>query len=423
MRSFRKKVYIIIWIVIALLGINILFRSFAILASSGMSEYLLSKVEHHLSSKVLETYLPGVIFSTRLEEEDKSITETMTDYVLSGSPLYHYVEVNGGYETEIEDLSAYERILAREESSENEVHHITGELINPEEAMEEENQAVIVEEEHSMEASADTGAAPSTTPVTEYPIEKLKDFDFLLNNFYVVNRDTTITSERLNVDTLLSKDLKINTDNSVPQILIYHTHSQEDFIDSIPGDPSTTIVGVGEHLAALLRENYGYNVIHHTGVYDMVNGRLDRNQAYALAEPEIEAILAANPSVEVVIDLHRDGVGEGVHLVSEVNGKPTAKLMFLNGLSYLTGKGDISYLYNPYIQDNLAFSLQLQLKAMAHFPDATRKIYLRGLRFNQHLSSKSLLVEVGAQTNTLQEEKNAMEVLAELLHMVLSPAG
>lgn len=421
MGSLRKKAYIIIWIIIIGLGINILFRSFAILASSRMPEYLLSKTENYLSSKVLETYLPGIMFSTKAKEEDKGISESVTDYILSGSPLYHYVEVNAGYETEIEDISAYERILAKEAADENEVHEITGELINPEEAMYEENQSAVIEGENSMEASADINNAPQNSPTAEFSLEKLKDFDFLLNNFYTVNFDTTINSERLNVETLLNKDMRLTSDNTVPQILIYHTHSQEDFIDSIPGDSNTTVVGVGAYLATILRDVYGYNVIHHTGVYDMVEGKLDRNQAYSLAATEIEAILAANPSIEVVIDLHRDGVREGVHLVTEINGKPTAKFMFLNGLSYTTAEGDLSRLPNPYIQDNLAFSLQLQLKASAYYPDVVRKIYLRGFRFNQHLSSKSLLVEVGAQTNTLEEEKNAMEPLAEMLHMVLSP--
>ena len=119
-----------------------------------------------------------------------------------------------------------------------------------------------------------------------------------------------------------------------------------------------------------------------------------------------------------MLDLHRDGVREGVHLVSDVNGKPTANIMFFNGLSQ-TPTGEIEYLKNPYREDNLAFSFQMQLKAAAYYPGYTRKIYLKGLRYNMHLRPASALVEVGAQTNTYQEALNAMEPLAEVLDMVL----
>lgn len=99
-------------------------------------------------------------------------------------------------------------------------------------------------------------------------------------------------------------------------------------------------------------------------------------------------------------------------------GKKTAQIMFFNGLSRNT-KGAIEYLYNPYILDNLAFSFQLQLKAAKEFPGFTRKIYLKSYRYNLHLKPKSLLIEVGAQNNSLQEAKNAMEPLAEILFDLL----
>ena len=100
----------------------------------------------------------------------------------------------------------------------------------------------------------------------------------------------------------------MTTGNDQPQILVYHSHSQEEFIDSNPGDPSTSIVGVGEYLVRLLRDTYGYNVLHVTDTFDIVDGKLDRNKAYNYAQDKISQVLEENPSVEVVIDLHRDGV-------------------------------------------------------------------------------------------------------------------
>ena len=197
-------------------------------------------------------------------------------------------------------------------------------------------------------------------------------------------------------------------------------HSQETFADSVPGDTSTSILGIGEYLSQLLNETYGIETMHHQGVYDLIDGKLDRSMAYQLAEPEIAKILEENPSIEVVIDLHRDGVAEGTHLVTDINGKPTAQIMFFNGLSRSRANGEIGYLANPYIEDNLAFSLQMQIAATQKYPGFTRHIYLRAYRYNMHLAPKTLLIEAGAQTNTVEEMRNAMEVLADTLDSVLT---
>ena len=249
-----------------------------------------------------------------------------------------------------------------------------------------------------------------------YAREKLNDFDYLLQNFYQVDNTTTTNSSQLNADSLLGKDLRLGHNASTPQILIYHTHSQEGYQDSVPGDPATSVVGVGDYLTKLLTERYGFSVIHHKGEYDVK----DRDHAYSEAGPALEQILAENPSIEVVIDLHRDGVREDTHLVTDVNGIKMAQIMFFNGLSRTTKLGDIDYLRNPYIEDNLAMSFQMQLKAAEYYPGLTRRIYLKGYRYNMHYCPKSLLIEVGAQTNTVQEAMNAMIPLADILNKVLT---
>lgn len=259
---------------------------------------------------------------------------------------------------------------------------------------------------------------PAREPVTVLDEASLRDYNYLLNNFFAVDPSTTPLESQINYDSLMSRDLSLTTDNSKPQILIYHTHSQEAFIDSVEGDVNDTIVGVGNRLTEILTDTYGYNVIHHTQVYDMIDGELDRNRAYTLAAPDIQQILDENPSIEVVIDLHRDGV-DGHKFVKEIDGKPTAQIMFFNGLSRTARNGEIDYLPNPYIEDNLAFSFQLQLKAAQHYPGWTRNIYLQSLRYNLHMRPKSLLIESGTQLNTVEEELNAMEVLADILNQVL----
>ena len=176
---------------------------------------------------------------------------------------------------------------------------------------------------------------------------------------------------------------------------------------------------MGDYLTKLLTEKYGYNVIHDTSVYDYVDGKLDRSKAYTYAEQGIERILEQNPSIEVVIDLHRDGVADTTHLVTEIDGKQTAKIMFFNGLSYSNVKGNIGYLYNPYRDDNLAMSLQMHLLGEAYYPDFLRNIYINAYRYCLHERGKSMLIEAGAQTNTVQEVKNAMEPLADILDKLL----
>ena len=255
--------------------------------------------------------------------------------------------------------------------------------------------------------------AEAQAQVLDY--EKLLEDTYLRKRFYTIDSSTDISAGLLNARNMLNYDATISEDASKPQILIYHTHSQEGFVNSVPGDTSTTIVGVGERLAQILREEYGFNVIHHTGVYDGDS----RDYAYANAGPALEQILAENPSIEVVIDLHRDGVADTTHLVTDVGGRTTAQFMFFNGLSYLKGKGPVEYLKNPYIKENLAFSFQMKLAAEEYYPGFARNTYLKSMRYNMHYCPKSLLIEVGAQTNTVEEVMNATDPLAHIIAMVL----
>ena len=274
------------------------------------------------------------------------------------------------------------------------------------------------EERLSEDLQGDGTEPVSATATTNISMEKLRDFNYLISTFYTVDSTTTIGPEQLNADALLAKSMHIDKKKNGPKVLIFHTHSQEAFVDSKEGDPNTSIVGMGAYLAEKLNA-MGIETIHDEGVYDYINGKLDRSKAYEFSEIGVREILNQYPSIEVVIDLHRDGVREDQHLVTEINGKQTAKIMFFNGLSRTKKNGDISYLYNPYIQDNLSFSLQMQLTSESMYPGFARRIYLKGYRYSLHMMPKSLLIEAGAQTNTVAEIKNAMDLLANILNKVL----
>ncbi len=251
---------------------------------------------------------------------------------------------------------------------------------------------------------------------TQVDLGPLSGYETLVRQFYTIDANTMAGREQLDVEKFMSQDMTVDKNGEEVQILIYHTHSQEGFVDSVAGDDSTTIMGVGEYLTRILTDTYGYNVLHHDGKYDVKT----RDDAYSNALPEVERILEENPSIEVVIDLHRDQMPEGTRLVTEVDGRPTAKFMFFNGLSRTKKTGNISYLYNENQDANLAFSFQMQLKAMEYYPGLTRRIYLKGYRYNMHLCPKYLLIELGAQNNTLEEAMNACGPLAHILDLVLS---
>lgn len=266
-----------------------------------------------------------------------------------------------------------------------------------------------------------TTAAAQVQPMPEIDLapERLADYDYLMNHFFILDPNTETSAQQLNAAALLGEDLTLRKEKAEPQILIYHSHSQETFADSREGKTEDTIVGVGDYLAQLLTENYGYQVMHVTEAFDLAGGELDRSKAYDYARAWLEPVLEEKPSIQILIDLHRDGVPEDRHLVTEINGKPTAQIMFYNGLSHTINSGDLSYLPNPYIQDNLAFSFQLEYQAALYYPELYRGIYLAGLRYNLHLRPRALLLEAGAQTNTVQEVKNAMDPFADILNRVL----
>lgn len=253
----------------------------------------------------------------------------------------------------------------------------------------------------------------------KYSKEQLENYNFLLKKFYTVDSTTSVAAGELNGAKLSEKDLSITFSEKEPKILIYHTHGSENFADSKGTRKEETIIGTGDELAGILEKKYHIKVYHDRSFYDTINGSLDRSKAYTYAGNGVKKILEKYPSIEVIIDLHRDAVKEGTKLVTTINGKPTAKIMFFNGLSRTAKNGDITYLQNTYKEENLAFSLQMQLAAADLYPGLTRKIYLKGYRYNLHLKPRSLLVEAGAQTNTKEEMKNAMEPLAELLYQVL----
>ncbi|TCL56610.1 stage II sporulation protein P [Kineothrix alysoides] len=402
------------------------------------------KAADWLRKQMMETYMPVFAF---MEEETGTggSMNLIKPLIAAQLPIYGYSEEQAKEYVSIEDEDTYDLLIRQEGSDEerkeieegsleygDDALHIDGDL---ERAMKEENSLHNKEkgedeakEQKDSEKDEDqdggnesetgkdkSGFLQAQAKSYEYDWSSLTGYEDIVKAFYAIDKTTSITDDQLNLDNLLGKDMTMKASPENPQILIYHTHSQEAFADSVPGDESTTVVGAGERLAQILREQYGFNVIHHTGKYDIES----RDYAYSNALPAIEQVLAQNPTIEVIIDLHRDAMPEHKKLVIDLQGRPTAQFMFFNGLSRTRQKGDISYLENPYIDDNLAFSFQAQAASNEYYPGIARRIYLKAYRYNMHLRAKTLLIELGAQTNTVEEIMNACDPLAHVISIVL----
>lgn len=376
------------------------------------------KAQESIYQNVLDYYLPIINCERPVE---RSVSQILTDAVMECFPVYTYAAREGEVAaTESEFEAELEQQLAEQLQEENEAWY-ADESGADAPGNDQTNDLLGQTFFNQMQGNDTAGSVErslfsyATKKATELDLEELSDYQTLIKRHYCIDGMTGTNSSQLNLEKLLKKNMKLKEDVDGPQILIYHTHSLEGYRDSTDGDLDESVVGLGDYLTEILTGRYGFQVLHDRSTYDS-----DRDRAYGVAGPYLQQILKDNPTIEVVIDLHRDGVGNDTYLLTEVNDTVMAPVMFFNGLSYTNKNGALTSLKNPNLQTNLAFSLQMELLASEYYPGFSRGIYLKGLRYNMHYCPKSLLVEVGAQTNSLQEAMNAMPPLADILNRVLS---
>ncbi len=182
-------------------------------------------------------------------------------------------------------------------------------------------------------------------------------------------------------------------------LLLYHTHASEAFTAGSGEFNATgrTVVTVGEELVRLLEEKYGLQVLHHRGVYDQ-----PRRGSYNRARPVIEKIIAENSGIQVVIDLHRDGVARA-KTTAPVEGKELGRILLVVGSR------------NPGYRESLAFSMSLHGELEAVAPGLSRGIYDQDFTYNQDLHPCAILIEVGGHENSIDEALRTLPYLAEAL--------
>lgn len=432
MKIRRKKFGVVLWLIPVLAAVKI----FLWLEPGSMGK----RIAEDISQKA-ETFVVYVMQNSNMKlayamKDESGVIERVVKNANSNtSSVYSFVENNDSKKNLIQytpDSTKKDMMLAQEQTpagnadgtdtaqntmqEQEQTESPTAQQQDTQQNQQENGQTV--EEQTSAGGGQPSGVQETFSPA--FSLAQLKNYDFLRSNLYIVPERASVLPQDLDGETLLSMDMSIAKDPSVPQILIYHTHGSETFADSTDDIKGTGIIAAGAKLAEYLSSVYGYNVIHCTEIFDNVNGVFDRSKAYDYSRETVQQILTDNPGIQVMIDLHRDGVRDDLHLVTDVNGKPTAQIMFFNGVSRSSAKGDIAYLYNRYRSQNLSFSLQAKLEALGKYPDFTRKNYIDAYQYNLDLLPRAMLIEAGAQTNTVQEELNAMEPLADILDSVLS---
>lgn len=226
------------------------------------------------------------------------------------------------------------------------------------------------------------------------------------------------TDYQVNPNDYIDQKLSFLLDNHGPQVLIIHTHttesySNESYFKNAPDrdlDETKNIVAVGAAMAEIFEKN-GVLVYHDKTVHDYPS----YNGAYQRAATTIRNDLEAYHGIKVVLDIHRDGItkedGTKVKLLTDINGVPTAQVMLVVGTN--------TNLPHDNWQENFKFASKIQAKAIEMYPTLMRQINLRKERFNEQMTTGSLIVEVGTNGNTLEEAIEGGRDIAEVISMVL----
>ncbi len=271
------------------------------------------------------------------------------------------------------------------------------------------------------------------TPIFPSPVMdevdklQLDDPKFVLDSFFSGDAELELGVDVIaqwDFTDLANRELTIDTSIEGPHILIYHTHNQEVYIDEDWREYETGgVIAVGNALTQELENRFGVEVLHVTDSF-YLDGSRSVDGAYERMEAVIAPIIENNPSIQLVIDIHRDALSAGAYLAGEVDGEPAAKLMFVNGLTQWRNlAGELVYmnnLVNEYVEDNLTVSIQAQIAALTYYPDIMRRIYLKPYRYGLHMHPNTLVVEVGASTNTLEEALVSVAPLADIIGIVFN---
>lgn len=265
-------------------------------------------------------------------------------------------------------------------------------------------------------ASESAAAAAPVIPIEQpqQPVFTPSPSDYQGTGTVYFKNETDYT---IDMTSLLQKDSPVVLGEEGVQVLIMHTHGTESYTQSAghtyaasgeyrTTDSSANMLRVGRTICDILNDR-GISAVHSTTLndYPAYSGSYNR------ALKDIQAYVKQYPSIQLVIDVHRDAIASGstyYKTAAEVEGQQTAQLMFVTGT-------DAGGLTHDHWRDNLAFQAQLHDRLNSTYPGIMRPMSIRASRFNQHVRTGSMLVEVGACGNTLEEALAAAEIFANTL--------
>lgn len=237
-----------------------------------------------------------------------------------------------------------------------------------------------------------------------------------------VRNVTSLPNSALLEESRLAPDFKIERDDT-PQVLIMHTHATEsyepyerDFYDSSfnsrTTDPNMNMAAVGDAIALQL-EAAGIGVIHDVTMHDYPS----YNDSYDRSRVTVQKILEENPSIKIVLDIHRDAIerenGERIAPVAEIDGKNAAQVMIISGC-------DDGTMGMPNYLKNFRFASLLQQQLESDYAGLTRPILFDYRKYNQDLTAGSILIEVGGHANSIDQAVYSGELIGKSLARCLT---
>lgn len=237
------------------------------------------------------------------------------------------------------------------------------------------------------------------------------------------NNDTDVfiqnlTDININMASLLENPMPVKVSGKGVQVLIVHTHGSESYTPSpafqfeyTENDRTTdtryNVVRVGDEMERILEEK-GIETLHIRDIFDSPS----YNGSYTRSLEAITNAIVENPSIKIVIDLHRDAMiakdGTKYKTTADINGKTAAQLMFVSG----SNAGGLSH---DNWQKNLTLHGKIHQEMNSRYPGIMRPIIIRKERFNQHVCPGSMLLEVGTSGNTLDEALYSISLFADTL--------
>lgn len=256
----------------------------------------------------------------------------------------------------------------------------------------------------------DTQSPPNTQPEEPQALPAFVEADASLVE---VN---SVCGYDADLPTLLQQPLSWNLKQEAPTVLILHTHGTESYTKTENYEESSAyrtldtgynVVSIGEELKKVL-ESGGIRVIHDTTMHDYPS----YSSSYSEAREQIKTYLAENPSIALVLDIHRDSVennaGEQVVFTTQSQGESVAQLMMVVGTN-------ANGLTHPNWPQNMALAAKMHALLEKNCPGICRPISFRSQRFNQDLSTGAMLIEVGSAGNTREEALRAVRILGQTI--------